>query len=71
MFKNGYYYIDGEALDVDALFRLRDTLVSYAYEDIKKSGYIPAGPLPEVHTADTNEGTISYSFRWKVIPSGR
>lgn len=71
MFNNGYYYVTGEALDTDTLFRLRDTIVGYAYEEIHANGYIPAGVLPEVHTSENDLGRIEYTFRWKVIPSGR
>lgn len=69
--KDGYYYVVGEALDVDTLFRLRDSIVNYAYEEIKENGYVPAGPLPEVHTAENAQGHVEYAFRWKVIKTGR
>ena len=71
MFKDGYYWVSGEALDADTLLRLRDQIVNYAFEHIKESGYLPAGPLPEVHTSINDLGRVEYAFRWKVIPTGR
>lgn len=71
MYNNGYYYITGEALDVDTLFRIRDHLCDTSLEEMMDAGYTPISTYPEIDWVQNSIGRIDYSFRWKVSVGNR
>lgn len=58
------YLVEGVAQDVDTLFRIRDQLVSVAFDEMKSRGLNPIDEYPLVDWYELQESGIKFSFRW-------
>ena len=67
--EKGEWVVEGEALDVDTLFRTRDVLTEQSYIEMRKAGFIPMGTIPSVDIEEIGEGSVFFSFRWKCVPA--
>lgn len=64
------YMVKGVAADEDTLFRQRDVIVGYAYEDMFNEGYEPVEDTFKADWVVRRDGKVSFKYTWSCRKNG-